>query len=312
MKQYGVTYLDYYLPSEKQSVAEVIGNIDLEMIPPVFSDREEYIEFAGNILELKSVWVESVKSDVEMLDVLLQKMFDTGVVRPEDIDLIITTQEPQQRSMDNAVKYLQYTHKMVQAKVLNISGNHCANIPAAWDFLESGSASANNVLIVSGFKCKSANERVLGAYGILSDGAGVMLLGKSGGKCSLIGAANLSNGSMFKVDMHKDSSLIHYKYMLSSLKKLLASNPLAPESVKVIIPQNANILLLSNVIMDAGLDTRKIFTDNLSRVGHIDSVDFIINLKSVLEEKKPGNGDLILVLNMGWAGSYLTSLLSVN
>ncbi len=313
MENFKIRYLDYYLPKEKKSIVDIITEMDDSVVPPMFSSKKEYQDFTKLILDIQEVRVEEAKEDIEMLDTLMESMFLSLSVKPEDIDLLITTKETQQVSIENTVKYLQNKHKMKNARVMNISGNHCANIPAVWDILEGmNSGDVKNVVIVNGYKCKSVSDRILGAYGILSDGAGIMLLQKGEGVCSLLDTVSLSNGALFNVDMNKDNSLLHYKYMLTSLKKLLDRNQQHRELIKIIIPQNANILLLSNVVMEAGLDTRKIFTDNMSVCGHIDSLDFIINLKDILQNKSLKKGDKILILNMGWAGSYFSSLLSIN
>lgn len=312
MNNFNLHYLDYYLPETVLSVKDLVDLVDEHVIPPVFENKAEYLMFTKDILEQENVLVETQFSEVEMINGLLTKFFSGSTIKPNEIDLIITCQEGNQNTSESFVKCLQHEHKMTNANVMNISGNHCANVPVIWDFIRSMQNSMRHILIVAGNKTVNHNDRILGAYGILSDGAGIALLSVDPGICSMKNQVKLSNGSLYKVDMNKDNSLLHYKYMTAGVKKLLENGSLPVDSLASVIPQNANILLLSKVTMGLGIDTRKIFTQNISRSGHVDSVDFIINLKDILDEGKLTSGDTILALNMGWAGSYVSSLIIVN
>lgn len=312
MNNFNLQYVDYYLPETILSVKELVDQVDEHVIPPVFETKADYLMFTKDILEQEKVLVETGVSEMEMLNGLLTKMFNESDIKPADIDLIVTCQEGNQNTSESFVKCLQQEHKMTNANVMNISGNHCANVPVIWDFINSMQSSMRNILIVAVNKTENPNDRVLGAYGILSDGAGIALLSGNPGICSIQSQVKLSNGSLYKVDMNKDNSLLHYKYMTAGVKRLLENNSVPVDSLVCVIPQNANIMLLSKVAMGMGIDTRKIFTQNISRSGHVDSVDFIINLKDILDEGKLKSGETMLALNMGWAGSYVSSLITVN
>ena len=312
MNNYNLQYLDYYLPETILSVKDLVDLVDQHVIPPVFETKADYLMFTKDILEQENVLIEAQLSEVEMLNGLLTKLFSESEIKPAEIDLIVTCQEGNQNTSESFVKCLQHEHKMTNANVMNLSGNHCANVPVIWDFINSIQSSMLNILIVAANKTANPNDRILGAYGILSDGVGIALLSGKPGVCSIKNQVKLSNGSLYKVDMNKDNSLLHYKYMTAGVKRLMENSGIAVGSLACVIPQNANILLLSKVAMGMGIDTRKIFSQNISRSGHVDSVDFIINLKDILDEGKLKSGDTMLALNMGWAGSYVSSLITVN
>ncbi len=312
MPKANIKYLDYYLPNESVTINELVGSLEQESIPPAFDSREAYADFAREILSMKQVRTEHALDEEGMMDTLLTRLFASGTVTPAQVELLITTEEPGQRHMDNAVKYLQSRHKMSNASVINLSGNHCSNISVALDFATNSAAYKDNVIIINGIKGKTPDDRIIGNYGILSDGAGIALLTKEPGLCTVIDTVNISNGALHAVDMNKNNSLIHYKYLTQSLKKLMTRNSLSSKQVAGMITQNANILLISQVLMEMGFDTRQIFSDNFANCGHVDSIDMIVNLKDVLATGRFKQGDQILCLSMGWAGSYVSSLIMVN
>lgn len=312
MQTHELSYLDYYLPQDAVPIADMIEGLDDKAIPSLFGSKEDYLIFAESILELQDVRVEKQLTEAEMLSNVLTKLFGSHDIQPGEIDLIITTKEGEQDTKNSLIKFLQYQYKMSNAYVLNITGNHCANMAVAWNMVRTLGSTVNNVLIMNVFKTGCPEERIIGSYGILNDGAGVMLLSRKPGLCSLTDSVILSNGLLHKVDLEKDNSLLHLKYTVNSIKKLMTRNSTEPGQIRVIVPQNANILLVSKAVMESKMDIRKIFTDNISRCGHVDSVDFIINLKDVLDKGRFDPGDKLLSLNIGWAGSYVSSLISIN
>lgn len=308
----GLAYLDYILAGDRVPVAEMVGQLRDETIPGQFESKEDYLLFAESILEQEEVLVENERSEAEMLDSLIAGMFDRHGIAPEAIDMIIMTKEGAGDTRNNMPKYLQYRHGMRNAAVLNVTGNHCANMAIAWNIANGMPHTVNRVLIVNAFRAKEMDERVIGSYGILSDGAGLMLLSREPGLCSLVDSVSLSNGMLYKVDMNKDHSLLHLKYTVESIGRLLTRNVPASDAIRMIVPQNANVLLITNAVMESQLNIGDIFTDNIGRCGHIDSVDFIVNLKDVLAGGRLAENDHLLMLNTGWAGSYVSTLLKVH
>jgi 3-oxoacyl-[acyl-carrier-protein] synthase III len=312
MQPLEIQYLDYYLSATRVPVEDLINEVDDNVIPAMFPAKDDYLLFAETILEMTDIGVEKELDEPGMLNILISKLFTTYDIVPGAIDLIITTNERNTSIKDSLVKYLQHFHQMTNAAVMNITGNHCANIAVACSIAKDFSGHINNVLIIDACKLKDANDRIIGAYGILGDGAGIVLLSRKPGICKIEDSVSLSNGLLHKVDLSQDYSLLHLKYTLKSMQQLMKRNNLHPEMLQAVLPQNANILLTTNAVMEYGIDIRKIFTDNIGRCGHIDTVDFIINLKDVLNNGQVEKGAKLLSLNIGWAGSYVSSLITVN
>jgi len=313
MSEVGISYLDYYIPGEELPIGDFLAGIDETSIPPNFKDKAAYEKFIASVLELKSIRIEPRQSEPEMVGGLLEKMFSRHEIEPAEIDLIILAQEPPLSRMTNLAQFIQYSYKMNRAFVMHTSGNLCTNIEVALDTacsLMDSRQDLNNILIIGAIKVEETEKRIIGTYGIFGDGAGIMLVSRRDRKIKLLDSEILCDGSFYKVDLNTDYTTIHSQNYLTSINNLIGRNSLEDELIDKIIIQNANPLLVSQCIALAGFDNEKIFSDNFGKYGHLDCLDFLINLKDATRDN-PGPGEkLILSLGIGWAGTYVSSLLS--
>lgn len=316
MSKFGVHYIDYYIPGEELSMKDLIDGIDIKAIPTAFAgDKEEFASFIAEDLQLKSIRVENKLDGAEMIKRLIEKMFNSGVIRPEDIDLLILAQEPRKNQKNNLTQYLHYCCRMHNAEILNVSGNHCANIEAALDLATSVAlrrGEINNILIMSYLKVDKLEDRIVGTYAIEGDAAGIMLVNNRGTKAHLSDITAISNSRLHDADRNSDNSLIHTKYYVKCLTEIIQKNALDDDKLQKIIIQNANTMLVSHCIDLVGLNEDKIFSLNFGRYGHFDCLDFLVNLKDIIESPDLEAGGRILSFGTGWAGTYIASLLSIN
>jgi 3-oxoacyl-[acyl-carrier-protein] synthase III len=309
----GITYIDYYIPKEELSIANFLENIDMASIPKNFNGKQEYGEFAASVLNLKSIRIESRLDEAEMIGGLIERLFDTREVKPEDIDVMILAQEKSPHQKVNLPQFLQHKYKMSKAYIVTASGNYCANVEVALniaDLLVKGSDRLKNILIVSFLKVENMEKRVFATYGIVGDAAGIMLLNSDRGKIKLIDNEIISRGMLYNVDLNKDNSLIHSKYYAKCIVDLMKKNSLNNNNIKRVIIQNANPLMISQILDSRGLGSGKIFTANIGKYGHMDCLDFLINLKDLTDNETFNKDDFILAFGTGYAGTYISSLFS--
>ncbi|UCH98248.1 MAG: hypothetical protein JSV88_15770 [Candidatus Aminicenantes bacterium] len=315
-----ITYIDYYIPEEELPVENFLEGINLKSIPTGFKNRQEYALFIENILKLKSIRIETRLEEASMIGGLIEKMFNTLKVKAEDIDVIMATQEPAYVTQQNLAKYLQYKYKMSNSYVINITGNHCANIEIAIHLAGSilqSSQDLNNILIVTSNKTEIIDKRIFGAYAIVGDAAGIMLISKdsdNNGKYSLRLLDNVivSSGKLYDADVNDDNSIVHCISYVKCISDLIKKNSLNNNNIGKILIQNANPLMVTQCIASAGVDKNKIFTKNIGKYGHMDYVDFTINLKDILDEGVINKDRYILTFGTGHAGSYVSCLFSSN
>lgn len=311
-----ITHISYYIPENRVSVDDIIHVAGDKNIPTVFSSKQAYVNFLKDELKVDTIRVEDSMDDRDMLTKTVEQIFVDGIIEPDEIDLIILAQEEDQRQQLNLGQFIQYEFELKNAYILNVCGNHCANTEHAFTLasqIACNNSRVNNILILGNVKIKNPVNRLVGTYGIISDASGAMLLQKHKKGLSLKDSKILSAGRFYNVNLNRDDSLILCKYYVKTLKELLQQADVSPHQVKHIITQNANSLLTNQCLEMAGLDTERIFIANQTKYAHMDSLDFLVNLKDLSAGIKDTNNDeLILSFGTGWAGSYIASLLSYN
>lgn len=308
----GIAYSDYYIPSHTLSVPGFLAQVSDAAIPAVFAARSEYADFIASVLGLESIRVEPELDEKAMLSRLLAGMFDRQAVRPGEVDLILVLQETRSDPRENVGQFLQHKFSMANAMVVNLSGNHCANLDVAIKLATAlCGQTAHNIVILSATRARDTDSRVVGTYGILGDAAGVVLVQQQAGEVVLHDCQVISKGMLHQADMAKDNTLIHAKYIRKGIADVLKRNQLTPDRIDRVLIQNANPMLLIHVLTEAGFDPATILTANVGRYGHLDTVDLLVNLRSLREQPAGAGPRLILALGMGWAGTYVTSLLTL-
>jgi 3-oxoacyl-[acyl-carrier-protein] synthase III len=313
MLKFGIRYIDYYLPADTIDVNEFVDQLRTETIPKSFSDREEYKTFATTVLELKRVRVENKLTGSEMLSALLETMFKKNELDPLAIDLIVMVSERPVSGDKNLAQFLQYKFGMNNAVTLNMSGNHCANLDVIVSIIATlGSVNIKNVLILNSTLVLDADQRVIGTYGILGDAAGIIVLSSDVSIFSIVDYYLMNSGRLHAADVEIDNTLLHSKNILKCIRALTHKTQIRVDDIKKVVLQNANPLLNARILSNAGIDPDKIYTYNFGRYGHLDCLDFVVNLTDLYRSPELRSGDLILTLGMGWAGAYASILFSRN
>lgn len=315
-----ITYLDYYVPETELTISSFLERIEVNSIPACFNDREEYRLFIENILDLKSIKIEEELGTAEMIGILIEKMFETQAIDPEEIDIIILAQEndDHEGGGGNLSSYIQHRYRMKNAFIANISGNQCIDVEVALAFISSLFESRRdiaNILLMGAVKPKSLKKRIVGAYGIMGDGAGIALIRKNQPGISLIDQTIRSNGRFYKgfptgPGPGGDAIIQYSESYFNCISHLLESHALIDGDIEKIIIQNANPLIVSQFIPRLGLNSNKIFNANLGRYGHLNQLDFLVNLKSISRLPAIDKSKYLLSLGSGWYGTFIASLYS--
>lgn len=313
-----ITYIDYYIPEEELSVTNFLDRIDVKSIPPSFKNKQEYAMFVEGILKLKSIRIESKQDEADMLCGLMDKMFNTQPVKAEDIGLIIATQEPDYVTHPNLAKFLQYKYNMSHSYLIYVTGNYCANIEIAVDLASSvlqRHSDTNNILIITSNKMETIERRIFGTYCVYGDAAGIMLVTRNSstdGKYSLrlVDNVTLSSPNLYDVDVNEDNSILHCMNSVKCISNLMKKQSLNNNHIEKILIQNANPLMVTQCIASLKLDKNKIFAGNLGKYGHMNYVDFPINLKDIVDEGIVNKDRYVLTFGTGHAGAYISCLFS--
>lgn len=302
--------MDYYIPEDRLRIDTFLPQLPDQYIPRTFPDKQAYAAFLTDILKLDGVSCESRLSPGEMLDGLVEKMLDNKVVQPEMIDLIIVAEREFGGSCCPGLgQYLHYKHGFTRAYIIQLSGNNCSNVEFAIDTacqLLQGYR-FKNILVAAVSRMGRPEDRIVGSYALIGDGAGIILLSKNDAVLSQKSSDILVNGSLHDVDLDQDNSIALFKFYVECLENIQRKTSVADNQISHIIVQNANPLLVIPCITAAGLNPDKVFTSNFGRFGHLDCVDIIVNLTDILQTQVRKD-KYLLTFGTGMRGSYISMI----
>ena len=209
--------------------------------------------------------------------------------------------------MANLAQFIQYTYAFKKADVLVLSGNHCANMEYAINYgellLKSGEITS--ILIIGINKVTNYADRVIGNYGVLGDAIGIVLLNSdTSAGIKVNGGFSLTNGIFYEADIDKADPILLYKHYMICISGMLKKIKLKPSSFSEVIIQNANYFGIMECLKGLGFNANQVNLDNITKYGHMDCIDFIVNLKTILS-KKPKISTNILSFGNGTAGSNI-------
>ena len=299
--------MDCYVPADRLYFTDHVDFFETNK--KHFDTAQKFIDYSKNAFGLESVAVETTLSLEEMVMQLIDDYIEKGYVVPSEIDYLIVAPDLDSQ-LENFGAYVKKKYQMNNAELIRASGDYCVNIDVSLgkgsELLQKEGNQDKKVLILAGSKLEvSLVERIVGAYGVMGDAAGIVLMtGEEETGIIKINQQNVlhepENGL---TALDEGSAFLHLKSYIKCMKALESINN---DTVDEIILHNANHLLMKEALTYVGLDTSKIDTTNQKKHGHLGTADVILNLKTNLENN-PNNGT-ILTLNLGISGTYAATL----
>jgi 3-oxoacyl-[acyl-carrier-protein] synthase III len=302
-----VNYIDYYIPQKKLSIAKFVENIDFKMLSDTFDNKLEYLSFLTKKLKLSSIPIE-ITSDQHMLEILCKNFVSTYNINTSEIDAIILAQENANYNTKNLVRIIKTNYRFHNAITFCISGNNCANFHLTTELSKNILCSSNkirHVLVIGVVKINDINCRSVGKYGVIGDAAGLMLLSKKDqGNICLIDSEFISSEDYLKQES-ANTVIIHFKNITNIIYKILKRNNKSPADFEKISMQNANTDIVAECLLNIGFTSNQFFTDNQGKYGHLDSLDYVVNLYDLSYSTNKSSN--ILCIDTGKGGSYIIS-----
>lgn len=311
----GIKYMDYYIPKDRLSVNELFECISEDVIRGYFSSKEECLLYFKKTIGVKAIPIEKHKSEIEMYTSLIDKMLFKRIVSADEINLIITLEDA---PTNYSGKEIQFIYNFYNADTLNLGGNQCVNFEYAVtfaDLLMRQDCTLQSVLIIGSVKHDNYASRITTNYSLNGDAAGIMLLNRDSPLLEVKDSYRHSDSRF--LENRKDSGGL----VSSAIKELLAKVPQKEQNqtpFSAIITQNANISLILYQLVVSGYSTQKVFTKNISKYGHMNHLDYLINLQDVTEELRltaaNGHYDDHYICSLGASlhGSFIITMLKTN
>ncbi|PIS04766.1 MAG: hypothetical protein COT81_04750 [Candidatus Buchananbacteria bacterium CG10_big_fil_rev_8_21_14_0_10_42_9] len=147
-------------------------------------------------------------------------------------------------------------------------------------------------------------------YNLISDGAGGLLVQKDSPKNKVISFYQETKSYYWDTQNHEEELLATYFPMAERVIKVaLEMANLSLEDVIWFVPHNVSQRswkILSELL---GVSDKKIWHQNISRLGHTISCDHIINLKDMEQSGELKSGDILVLFTFGFGANWTCLIL---
>ena len=264
-----------------------------------------------------------------------QRAMDKAGLKPEEVDLIIVGTSTPDMMFPSTACFVQSKLGAVNAAAFDLL--------AACSGFTFSLATASNFLLSGQYK----NALVIGAevYStivdwtdrktcvLFGDGAGAVVLSARDGDSGILSTHIFSNGNYsdflmapgggsklrFTNEMieqkqyclamdGKKTFTLAVRNMTQAARAALDHNGLKTSDLKLVIPHQANIRIISAVAKKLGLDENLVYS-NIHRYGNTAAASIPIALDEALSEGRAGKGDLILTVTFGGGFTWGSSLI---
>jgi 3-oxoacyl-[acyl-carrier-protein] synthase III len=306
----GISAIEHVLGSETVSVEELDARGLLDSPPALLRE----FGFACARLSREPSHLLAIRAARQLLE--------TSRIDPTSVDAIFCAgASPASHAIETAspvsvfsypVSQLQYELELVRATTLGISQVGClgmvASVALARDFLCSNE-SANRVLCVSTDVLPGACKREL-IYNIISDGACAVLVEKGSKQNRIRAYRRITKGYYWdSVERKNEIASAYFPTARTIVRDTLADASLESSDVCRILPHNVSLRSWKILLGLLEVSQEKLFTQNISRIGHVIAADNWINLKDAMDAGDLRAGDKLLMFTFGFGGNWACMVL---
>ena len=202
---------------------------------------------------------------------------------------------------------LQTRLDLPNASVVGINQVGCASIFAALRMARALIATEDDlraVLCVSADKFPSDQHRDL-AYNVVSDGACAALVRRDARRNKIIECTQVTKGALWDSDTIENEIIAAYFPTAAAvIQRTLDNAGLTIDDIALVIPHNVSLRsweILGRLIK---VPANRIYTDNISKVGHTIASDNLLNLRHATEAGLVKKGEYMLLFTFGYGSNW--------
>ena len=206
---------------------------------------------------------------------------------------------------------LAYDLDLVASRTYALSQQGCSgllsSIELARDILIS--SPGRYVLCVAADRLPTGYRREV-IYNVVSDAAGAFLIERNGTKNAILGIHHESNFSLWNTRDMEDQILATYFPMANrAIRQALESHALSASDITWFVPHNVSRRSWEILAGLLSVPLKKVWLENVGRVGHTVSCDHIINLADMEEQEVIKSGDLLFLFTFGFGAEWSSAIL---
>ena len=197
------------------------------------------------------------------------------------------------------------------ARALTLSEQGCSGlfsaIELAWAQLQTSSPDA--ILCLAADRLPAGGQREV-TFNLMSDGAGALLLQRGAERNRVLSVHQLSEAGYWDTPRYQHELIAAYFPMAErAITGALERAGLRLADIRWFVPANVSHRSWTILADLLGLPLDRVFTDNITRVGHTVSCDLIINLADMERRGLLRPGDRLLAFTFGFGASWSTLIL---
>lgn len=306
-----IVYADCYLPSNYESIDEVLAQATSFSPPDQFQSLEDYCRSFRLETNLEKIFIEQEPDEMAILCDLVDDFFSKTNYKPTNVDFLIYQDIHNTWSINSPIStphYIQHKFGMFNASVFTIN-QACASSILSLGLAKNDNEKNGLTLILTTNFIPTYDERVF-PYTIVGDGAGIAAVARSESGLNILDFSSVSNGlfsynTLHNLPIPSDRSEI-VKGGVRLIEDILARNNLSVNDLEMFVPQNLNHHVYAKIYADLlGIAANKIHLSNIPHGGHIGNVDIIRNLQEFLAVAPPLDNDrFILAYGLGGSASH--------
>jgi len=198
---------------------------------------------------------------------------------------------------------LQSELQLTNASVIGVNQLGCASIFAALRLARAMIIAEDDlkaVLCVSADKFPPAHKRDL-IYNVVSDGACAALVRRGAARNRIVECTHVTKGALWDSGSLENEILAAYFPTAKALiERTLDKAGLTIDDIALVIPHNVSLRSWQILGRLIGCPPEKVYTENISRVGHTIASDNLLNLRRATERGLVKRGDHLLLFTFGY------------
>ncbi|MBU1315028.1 MAG: hypothetical protein KJ947_11135 [Alphaproteobacteria bacterium] len=166
-------------------------------------------------------------------------------------------------------------------------------------------SSLRKALIVGSDVLPFPSQRPIEDNGIHSDGAAAALVVRNGTRNRMLSVSTRMDGRFFRGVLNDEEYTHNDRYywsMLQVMRTAMKDSGTTPEHIRRVLPHNLNIKGWHKVLGALGIETDRLFADNITDKGHVFACDGMINLAD--GGATIASGERFMIHSNGFSGCF--------
>ena len=160
------------------------------------------------------------------------------------------------------------------------------------------------ILCVSADKFPTGRPRDL-AYNLVSDGACAALVRRGGTRNRIVECAQVTKGALWDSgEIENEIIAAYFPTAAALIERTLEKAGLQMDDIALVIPHNVSKRSWEILGRLVKCPPERIYTDNISKVGHTIASDNLLNLQRATESGLVKKGDRLLLFTFGYGSNW--------